>query len=160
MRIYKPSFWSLAFPIGIIIYSGYNLIKYSRFGMGLGSEFIVSWGFAAAIAFGGILPIILTFALKIETREYFLPRLIFYICTIAAIAIPREFVEIPRGGLMLMSAASAAMTLLYFYKFHKTRFSEWCVIFLSTPQIYMMIYYLLFTKYFLALNDKLGVDFI
>lgn len=157
MRIYKPSFWSLAFPIGIIIYSAYKLIQYSRYGLGLGSNFFVSWSFAAAIVFGGILPIILTFALKIDTREYFLPRLIFYICTIAAIAIPQEFVEIPHGGSVIMSAVSAAMTLLYFYKFRPTRFKEWFVIFLSTPQIYMMIYYLLFTNYMLDFYERLGI---
>lgn len=145
MRIYKPSFWSLAFPVGIIIYSGYKLIDFSRYGMGIGSYFMFTWSFLAAIVIGGVLPIILTFALKIETREYFLPRLIFYVCTIAAVSIPREFVTIPKGGLVILTAFSAAVTLLYFYKFRPTRFSEWFVIFLSTPQIYMMIYYLLVT---------------
>lgn len=139
MRIYRPGAGSLAFPIGIIIVSAFKLVFYSIFGMGLGSYFIVSWSYAAAIVFGGVLPIILTFALKIDTREYFLPRLIFYICTIAAISIPAEFVEIPRGGTVILTAVSAAMTLLYFYKFRPTRFKEWIVIFLSTPQIYMMI---------------------
>lgn len=146
MRIYKPSFWSLAFPIGIIVYSAYKLIDFSRFGIGLGSFFMFTWSFAAAIVFGGVLPIILTFALKIETREYVLPRLIIYLCTIAAISVIREFVEVPKGGLVILTAVSAAVTLLYFYKFRPTRFSEWCVIFLSTPQIYMMIYYLLITN--------------
>lgn len=143
MRIYRPGAGSLAFPLGIIIYSAYKLAVFSFFGMGLKSEFLASWSFAAAIVFGGVLPIILTFALKIDTREYFLPRLIFYVCTIAALAIPRQFVTVPRGGFMLMSAVSAAMTLLYFYKLRPTRFKEWCVIALSTPQIYMMLYYLL-----------------
>lgn len=146
MRIYKPSFWSLAFPIGIIVYSAYELIKYQRAGIGIGSGFMFAWSFAAAIVFGGILPIILTFALKTETREYFLPRLIFYICTIAAISITREFVAIPKGGLVIMTSVSAAMTLLYFRKFRPTRDREWYIIFLSTPQIYMMICYLLYTN--------------
>lgn len=146
MRIYRPGAGSLAFPLGIIIYSTYKLVQFSRYGMGLNSEILVSWSFAAAIVFGGVLPIILTYALKIDTREYFLPRLIIYICTIAAMSIPREFVTIPQGGFMLMSAVSAAMTLLYFYKFRPTRFKEWCVIALSTPQIYMMLYYLLLNQ--------------
>lgn len=146
MRIYRPGAGSLAFPLGIIIYSTYKLVQFSRYGMGLNSEILVSWSFAAAIVFGGVLPIILTYALKIDTREYVLPRLIIYICTIAAMSIPREFVTIPQGGFMLMSAVSAAMTLLYFYKFRPTRFKEWCVIALSTPQIYMMLYYLLLNQ--------------
>ena len=153
MRIYRPSFWSLAFPIGIIVYSGYQLIKWHRYGMGIGSGFTFSWVFVAAIVLGGILPIILTFAMKIETREYCLPRVIIYVCTIAAISIPQEFVAIPQGGFVVMTAASSALTLLYFYKFHKTRFSEWCVIFLSTPQIYMMAYYLLLTNDFLGFME-------
>lgn len=139
MRIYRPGAGSLAFPIGIIIVSAFKLVFFSIFDMGLGSYFIASWSYAAAIVFGGVLPIILTFALKIDTREYFLPRLLIYISTIAAISIPAEFVEIPRGGTVILTAVSAAMTLLYFYKFRPTRFKEWIVIFLSTPQIYMMI---------------------
>ena len=79
MRIYRPSFWSLAFPIGIIAYSAYQLIKWQRYGMGPGSGFMVPWVFVAAIVLGGILPIILTYAMKIETREYCLPRVIIYI---------------------------------------------------------------------------------
>ena len=146
MRIYKPSFWSLAFPIGIIVDSGYQLIKWNRYGMGLGSGFTFTWTFVAAIVLGGILPIILTFALKIETREYCLPRVIIYVCTIAAISMAREFAAIPRGGLVVMAAVSSAITMLYFYKYHKTRYSEWYVIFLSTPQIYMMVYYLLISN--------------
>ena len=159
MRIYKPSFWSLAFPIGIVVYSAYKLIQLSRYGMGLGSEIALPWCFAAAIVFGGILPIILTFALKIETREYFLPRLILYICTIAAIALPQEFVSIPPGGFGLMAAVSSAITLLYFYKLRPTRFKEWCVIFLSTPQIYMMIYYFLYANYVLDIYDRYNIPY-
>lgn len=146
MRIYRPGAGSLAMPIGIIIVSGFKLGFYSIFGMGLGSYFIPSWSYAAAIAFGGVLPIILTFALKIDTREYFLPRLIFYICTLAAISIPAEFVDIPRGGTVILTAVSAAITLLYFYKFRPTRFKEWIVIFLSTPQLYMMLNRLLLLR--------------
>ena len=147
MRIWKPSFWSLAFPIGIIVYSGYRLFfDWARLGFAPGTGFLYPWVFVAAIVLGGILPIILTFAMKIETREYCLPRVILYICTIAAISIPREFAAIPQGGLVIMTAASSAITMLYFYKFHKTRFSEWNIIFLSTPQIYMMVYYLLLSN--------------
>ena len=159
MRIYKPSFWSLAFPIGIIIYSAYKLIELSRYGMGLGSGNMLLWCFAGAIVLGGILPIILTFALKLETREYCLPRLILYILTIAAVAIPQEFVVIPPGGLGLLAAASAAVTLLYFYRFHTSSFKEWCVIFLSTPQIYMMIYYFIYANYILDIYDKYGITY-
>ena len=153
MRIYRPSFWSLAFPIGIIVYSGYQLIKWHRYGMGIGSGFMFPWVFAAAIVFGGILPIILTFAMKIETREYCMPRVIIYVCTIAALYIPMELVAIPQGGFVILTAVSSAITMLYFYKYHKTRYSEWYVIFLSTPQIYMMIYYLLLTKDVYALTE-------
>lgn len=146
MRVYRPGAGSLAFPIGIAVYCAYKLAQFTRFGIGLNSGFLLTWGFAAGIVFGGVLPIILTFALKIDTREYFLPRLILYVCTIAAISLPRQFVEIPQGGAMLMCAFSSALTLLYFYKIRPARFKEWCVIALSTPQIYMMIYYLLLSK--------------
>ena len=81
--------------------------------------------------------------MKTETVEYFLPRLIIFLCTIAAIALMKEFVEIPKGGLVILTAVSSAVTLLFFYKIRPARFKEWCIIFLSTPTIYMMIYYLL-----------------
>lgn len=139
-----PSIWSFMFPIGISIYSGYQMIRWGTWGLGLAFvAFKFPWVYAAALIIGGILPIILTLALRIETREYLLPRLIIYLCTVAAISIFREFVSIPQGGLVILCAVSAAITLLYFYQFHKTRFSEWCMIFLTTPQIYMMLYYLL-----------------
>ena len=147
MRIWKPSFWSLVFPIGIIVYSGYKMfIMWARFGIGFGAEYTVPWVFAAAIVLGGILPIILTFAMKTETREYCLPRVIIFVCTIGAVNIPQEFVAMPDGAVIILYAVSSAITLLYFYKYHKTRFSEWNIIFLSTPQIYMMAYYLLLSN--------------
>ena len=141
---WKPSFWSLAFPIGIIIWSGYQLIKWNSSLLGIAVfVFKFPWVFAAAIILGGFLPIILTLTLKIETREYFLPRLIIYVVSVGVINISRPFVTVPRGGLVILTAVSSAITMLYFYQFHKTRFSEWCIIFISTPQIYMMAYYLL-----------------
>ena len=141
---WKPSFWSLAFPIGIIIWSGYQLIEWNSSLLGIAIfVFKFPWVFAAAIILGGILPIILTLTLKIETREYFLPRLIIYVVSVGVINISRQFVSVPRGGLVILTAVSSAITMLYFYQFHKTRFSEWCIIFISTPQIYMMAYYLL-----------------
>ena len=143
MRIYRPSFGSLAFPVGIVVYSAYKLIWFSCNGLGLGSGLTFTLSYAAAIVFGGILPIILTYTMKTETVEYFLPRLIIFLCTIAAIALMKEFVEIPKGGLVILTAVSSAVTLLFFYKIRPARFKEWCIIFLSTPTIYMMIYYLL-----------------
>ena len=141
---WKPSFWSLAFPIGIIIYSGYQLIEWNSSLLGIAIfVFKFPWVFVAALILGGFLPIILTLALKIETREYFLPRLIIYVVSIGVINISRQFVTVPRGGLVILTAVSSAITMLYFYQFHKTRFSEWCIIFISTPQIYMMAYYLI-----------------
>ena len=141
---WKPSFWSLAFPIGIIIWSGYQLIEWNSSLLGIAIfVFKFPWVFAAAIILGGFLPIILTLTLKIETREYFLPRLIIYVVSVGVINISRQFVTVPRGGLVILTAVSSAITMLYFYQFHKTRFSEWCIIFISTPQIYMMAYYLL-----------------
>lgn len=151
MRFYRPTIGSLAFPIGMIVYSAYKLIRFSALGIGFGSGFEFLWAYVAAIVLGGVLPIILTFTLKTETREYFLPRLMFFLAAIAAIAIPREFVEIPKGGEVLLTALISAATLLYFYKPRPTRFKEWCVIFLSTPTIYMMVFYLLITNDF----DKL-----
>lgn len=145
MRYYKPSAGSLAFPIGIIVYSGYKLFRFTRYGMGLNSGLLFTWTFIAAIVLGGAVPIILTYTMKIETHEYVLPRLIIFLCTVAAISITEEFVAMPRGGRLVMTAVASAATLFYFYKIRPTRFSEWCVIFLSTPTIYMMIYYLLVT---------------
>lgn len=146
MRLYKPSAGSLAFPIGIIVYSAYRLIRDYVYGSGLGSWLLYPWSLLTAIVLGGALPIILTVALKVDTQEYFLPRLVIYLCTFAAISIIPEFVDVPKGGLVILTAFSSAVTMLYFYKIRPTRFSEWFVIFFSTPQIYMMIYYLLLSK--------------
>lgn len=143
MRFYKPRVGSLAFPIGIIVYSAYKLFRCWQNGRGLGSIFFSSWVFVAAIVLGGIIPIILTFALKIETHEYFLPRLIIFICTIAVMSISEEFVGVSRSSRVIIMMIASVMTLIYFHKFRSTRFSEWCVICISTPTIYMMVYYIL-----------------
>lgn len=140
---YRASAGSLAFPIVIIVYSAYKFLRFSLNGMGPGSGLLFVWVYIAAIVLGGVLPIILTYSLKIETRDYFLPRLIIFLCTIAAVSVTEEFVVLPKGGRIVIMAISSAATLLYFYKIRPTRFSEWCVIFLSTPTVYMMIYYLL-----------------
>lgn len=125
--------------------------------MSLDPRFMYTWVFVAAIALGGILPIILTFSLKIETHEYFLPRLIIFLFTIAAISITEEIIGVSRGSRVIMTMIASVITLIYFYKFCPTRFSEWCVIFISTPTIYMMVYYILivsdFEKYMAYLEN-------
>lgn len=140
---YRASAGSLAFPIGIIVYSAYKFLRYTLTGMGPGSGLMFIWVYIGAIVLGGILPIVLTYTMKIETRDYFLPRLIIFLCTIATISVTGEFVDLPKGGVIVMTAVASAATLFYFYKICPTRFSEWSVIFLSTPTVYMMIYYLL-----------------
>lgn len=143
MKFYKPKIGTLAFPIGIIVYSVYHLFKCWRYGLRLDSGFLSPWVYIAAIVLGGIIPIILTFALKIETQEYFLPRLIIFVCTIAVISISEEFIGVSRGSRVIITMVASVITLIYLHKFCRTRFSEWCMIFISTPTIYMMAYYIL-----------------
>lgn len=147
MRIYKPSFGSLAMPIAITVYSAYKLIYYSTYyHMGLGSFFTISWSFLVAIVIGGVLPVILTLVFKAETAEYFLPRLLIFLCTVAFVELTQEFVGVAAEVVVFFYAISSAVTALYFYKIHRTKFSEWFIIFFSTPQLYMMIYHLLAAK--------------
>lgn len=148
MRAYKPkpSFWSIAFSVAIIIYSAYKFYELSRYMRFFGTFFFCAWSYIAAIVLGGILPIILTYAMRIELIEYFRPRMIIFISTMLVVSVAKEISGMPRGALIIMLAVSAAVTLIYLYKVRPARFKEWIVIFLSTPQIYMMIYYFLLSK--------------
>lgn len=148
MRTYKPkpSFWSIAFPVAIIIYSAYKFYELSRYIKYFGVFFSCAWSYIAATVLGGILPIILVYAMRIELTEYFRPRMIILICTMLVVSVAKEVSGIPRGALIIMLAVSAAVTLIYLYKVRPARFKEWIIIFLSTPQIYMMIYYFLLNK--------------
>lgn len=146
MRFKKPSFWSIAFPVAIIIYAAYNFYEFSRYIKVFGVFFACAWSYIAAIVLGGILPIILTFALKVELIEYFRPRLVILLCTMLVVSVAKEVSVVPRGALPLILAVSAVFTLLYVYKVRPARFKEWIIIFLSTPQIYLMVYYFLFNN--------------
>ena len=148
MRTYKPkpSFWSIAFPVAIIIYSAYNFYEFSRYIRAFDTFFACAWSYIAAIVLGGILPIILVYAMRIELIEYFRPRMIIFISTMLVVSVAKEISGMPHGALIIMLAVSAAVTLIYLYKVRPARFKEWIIIFLSTPQIYMMIYYFLFNN--------------
>ena len=111
-----------------------------------GVFFYCAWGYIAAIVVGSILPIILTYAMRVELIEYFRPRIVIFIVTVFVVSVVNQISDAPRGVLIIILAASAAFTLFYLYKIRPARFKEWVIIFLSTPQIYMMIYYFLLSK--------------
>ena len=136
---YIPSIGSLAFPIGFAAYSAYRLVRF-LVSVPSYSAGIFPWAYIAGVVLGGALPVVLTFTLKIETAEYFLPRLVFLLAAILANSVPRQFAAVPRGYEVLVMAFISALTLLYFYKPRPARFSEWSVIALSTPTIYLMVY--------------------
>lgn len=146
MHTYKPSFWSIAFPVAIIIFSAYRLYVLSKSMRFFGVFFTCAWGYIAAIVLGSILPIILAYALRVELAEYFRPRIVIFVVTVFVVSLVNEISVMPRGALIIIYAVSAAFTLLYLYKIRPARFKEWVIIFLSTPQIYMMLYYFLLSK--------------
>lgn len=135
---------SLLFPLGIIICESFTYLGGSCVAVDLLPTNSIQWSAIISTLLCGILPIILTLTVGIDTGQYMLPRIIFSCFTLAAVAIMREMLgtNMPYGGVIMMLIVSVAASALYFYKFRPTKFSEWTVIFLSNPVLVALIYYL------------------
>ncbi len=135
---------SLLFPLGIIFWEFFTYLGGTCAADGFVPVNSVQWSAIVSFLLCGILPIILTLTLGIDTGQYMLPRIIFSCFTLAAVAITSEMLgfAVPYGGVVMLLIVSTAASALYFYKFCPTKFSEWIVIFLSNPVLVALIYFL------------------
>lgn len=139
---------SLAYPVGIIIWSLYKYISWSVTFGEWSVRFSYQWSYLIAMGVCGVLPIILTFVLRIDTSEQFLPRLVIFLCTIALIAVSREFIDYQTmfTGTLLILLMSLVISAVFFFKIRPVKFSAWIVIFLANPCLVYFITYLMQMK--------------
>lgn len=135
---------SLAFPVGIIIWAAYQYIRWSMMFGDQSAQFIYQWSCLIAGGVCGVLPIILILALKIDTSEQFLPRLLIFLSTIAVISITREFIDyqIMFTGRLVLLLAAVVFSALFFYRIRPVKFSVWIMLFLSDPCLVYFVCYM------------------
>lgn len=141
---------SLAFPAGIIVWAAYKYISGS-FALGdLAIHFMHRWSFIIAFAVCGLLPLLLTLIMRIDTSDHFLPRLVISLCTLAAVSITKEFLGVglivngfilPLEGIILL--ISLVFSCLYFHIARPVKLSGWIVIFLGNPCLVRFICYIM-----------------
>lgn len=152
---------SLAFPVGIMVWAAYKYISGS-FALGdLAIHFTHRWSFIIAFAACGLLPLLLTLIMRIDTSEQFLPRLMISLCTLAAVSIAREFLDfgvmmIAEGILLLISLVFSG---LFFHIARPVKLSGWIVIFFGNPCLVHFICYIMQMSDLKELIQQLNITF-
>lgn len=151
---------SLAIPVVLFLYSLYKYLSVYLWHNGVGAGAVYRWSYVAAAIVGGVLPIILTLALGIDTSKYIVPRLLITFGTMGFISVTEEFVDMTvmsYGGKLLLLIISVSFSAVYFYKGRYVKFSEWLVMFISNPVFYYLIYYSILMKCAADLNMPVSV---
>lgn len=143
---------SLIFPVGITLWAIGQFIP-TIIVYGIVPVYAVQWGYPICLIFCGVLPIILTIALGIDTGQYIVPRIIISVCALAFSSMALEFLaeNSETAGVFFMIVFTV-FSALYFYRIRPTKFSEWIIIFLSNPCLVRLIAYfaesLTYQRYF------------
>jgi len=152
---------SLAYPVGIIIWAAWKYWESTRLFGGWNPQYLQQWGYMIAACVCGVLPIIFTLVLRIDTSEQFLPRLLIFISTIAVISIARQFIDYKLlfTGIPVILLISLVFSGLFFYKARPVKFSAWLMIFLANPCLVYFFTYLMQLKDINLLVEKYGLTF-
>ncbi|MBD5129701.1 MAG: hypothetical protein HDT43_07240 [Ruminococcaceae bacterium] len=136
---------SLAFPVGIMVWTAYKYISGSIELGDLALHFTHRLSFIIAFVLCGVVPLLLTLIMRVDTSEQFLPRLLIFLCTFAAINIAEEFLSfkammVGEGILLLISLVFSG---LFFHIAKPVKLSAWIVIFLGNPCLVHFICYVM-----------------
>lgn len=143
---------SLIFPVGIIVWTLFRYIPAIMI-FGFVPVYAIQWAYPVCLIFCGILPMILTITLGIDTGQYMIPRILISVCALAFTSMALEFLaeNSEAVGVFLMLVFTV-FSALYFYRIRPTKFSEWIIIFLSNPCFVRLIVYfaesLTYQRYF------------
>lgn len=130
---------SLIFPVGITVWAVGEYV-FTMLVFGAAPSVPVQWGYLIAAVLCGVIPIILTVTLGIDTGQYILPRTVISGCALVFTSMAGEFLVDDTGGMnVFFLIAFNVFSALYFYKIRPTKFSEWIVIFLSNPCLVRLI---------------------
>lgn len=136
---------SLIFPVGITVWAA---VKYGFTALSFGAAPAVpiQFGYLIIAVICGVVPVILTFSLGIDSGQYMFPRVIICGCAMVFDNLVYEYIPDAAGDAnFFFLVVFNVFTALFFYKFHPTKFSEWVVIFLANPCLARLIEY--FTGY-------------
>lgn len=152
---------SLVFPVGIMVWAAYKYISGSFVLGDLAIHFPHRWSFIIAFAACGLLPLLLTLIMRIDTSEQLLPRLMISLCTLAAVSIAREFLDfgvmmIAEGILLLISLVFSG---LFFHIARPVKLSEWIVIFLGNPCLVHFLCYIMQMSDLKEMIQQLNITF-
>ena len=155
-------FGSLAYPVGIIIWAAWKYWDTVRIFGGWTPQYYQQWGYMIAAVVCGVLPMILTLTLRIDTSEQFLPRLLILLSTIAVIGLAREFIDykLMFTGKSVMLLISLVFSGLFFYKVRPVKLSAWLVIFLANPCLADFFTYLMQLKDINLLVERYNLTFL
>lgn len=141
---------SLAFPVGIIIWMAYKYISESVMLGDLEIHFMYRWSYIIAFALCGVLPLLLTLIMQIDTSDQFLPRLVISLCTLALVSIVKESLGVgmivngfilPLEGIALL--ISLVFSAVFFHVKRPVKLSGWLVIFIGNPCLARLICYVM-----------------
>lgn len=151
---------SLAFPVGIIVWTAYKYISGSIMLGDWGIHFTHRWSFIIAAGVCGVLPLLLTLIMRIDTSEHFMQRLLIYVCTVAVIAICEEFIgfNILYLAKLIMLLIALVFSGLYFHIARSTKLSQWIVIFLANPCLVYFICFAMEMRDLKELIQQINVD--
>lgn len=155
-------FGSLAFPLGIIVWAAWKYLETLQIFGGVTLQFYEQLGYIIAAAVCGVLPIILTLTLKIDTSEQLLPRLLILVSTIAVVSLSQQFIDYKTMfiGKPVMQLISLVFSGLFFYKARPVKLSAWLMIFLSNPTLADLFTYLLQLKDINLLVERYNLSFL
>lgn len=137
---------SLVFPILVLAAA---ISFFCGFTVYLG-DFRLDYNFQRAfliiIDLGGILPVILTFALKTDTSNYLLRRIVFLFGSIGLLALFATFLGDESAAFPLFCIALALTVIVpaVYFAVRCGSTKEWLVIFLSNPTFWLGIWVIAF----------------
>lgn len=153
---------SLVFPVGIIIWSAWKYWDTTRIFGSRSPQYYQQWGYIIAAVVCGVLPIILTLALQIDTSEQFLPRLLISVSTIAVISLAQQYIDYKVMFIAkpVMQLISLVFSGLFFYKARPVKLSAWLMIFLANPTLADFFTYLMQLKDINLLVERYNLSFL
>lgn len=153
---------SWAYPVGIIIWAAWKYWDAVRIFGGWSPQYYQQWGYIIAAVVCGVLPIILTLILRIDTSEQFFPRLLIFLSTIAVISLAQQFIDYKTMfiGKPVMLLISLVFSGLFFYKERPVKLSAWLMILLANPCLVDFFTYLLQLKDINILVEQYNLTFL
>ncbi|GEM_PF-6641398 len=153
---------SLAYPVVIVIWAAWKYWGTVQIFGSISPQYFQQWGYIIAAAACGVLPIIFTLVLQIDTSEQFLPRLLIFVSTVAVTSLAKQYIDYKTmfTAKPVMLLISLVFSGLFFYKARPVKFSAWLIIFLANPTLADFFTYLTQLKDINLLVERYNLTFL